>query len=46
VTTCADSSALVPVCTTFVSADDRQLAVAKARGLSVVDIKRRVRRRP
>ena len=32
-------------CTRFVSADDRQLAVAKASGLSPVDIKRRVRRR-
>lgn len=32
------------MCTTFVSADDRQLAVAKATGLEVVDIKRRVRR--
>jgi len=31
-------------CTTFVSADDRQLAVAKASGLEAVDIKRRVRR--
>ena len=30
-------------CTTFVSADDRQLAVAKATGLKVVDIKGRVR---
>jgi hypothetical protein len=28
-----------------VSADDRQLHVAKATGLMVVDIKRRVRRR-
>ena len=27
-------------CTTFVSADDRQLAVAKASGLQVIDIKR------
>jgi predicted nucleic acid-binding protein len=31
-------------CTTFVSADDRQLAVAKASGLKTVDIKRRPRR--
>lgn len=32
------------LCTTFVSADDRQLAVARASGLSVVDIKRQIRR--
>ena len=32
-------------CTRFVSADDRQLAVAKASGLRVIDIKRRSRRR-
>lgn len=32
-------------CSIFVSADDRQLAVAKANGLKVVDIKRRPRRR-
>ena len=31
-------------CTRFVSGDDRQLAVAKASGLRVVDIKRGVRR--
>jgi hypothetical protein len=31
-------------CATFVSADDRQLAAAKAIGFKVVDIKRRVRR--
>jgi uncharacterized protein len=31
-------------CRTFVSADDRQLAVAKATGMAVVDIKRRVRK--
>jgi predicted nucleic acid-binding protein len=31
-------------CATFVSADDRQLAAAKAAGLNVVDIKRRARR--
>jgi predicted nucleic acid-binding protein len=30
-------------CTTFVSADDRQLAVAKASGLKTVDIKRGAR---
>jgi hypothetical protein len=33
------------MCTTFVSADDRQLAVAKATGLKVIDIKRRARGR-
>lgn len=32
-------------CRVFVSADDRQLAVAKATGLRTVDIKRPVRRR-
>ena len=31
------------LCTTFVSADDRQLAVAKVRGLATIDIKRRTR---
>lgn len=31
-------------CTAFVSADDRQLAVAKATGLAVTDIKRGTRR--
>jgi hypothetical protein len=31
-------------CTRFVSADDRQLAVARASGLETVDINRRVRR--
>jgi hypothetical protein len=31
-------------CTAFVSADDRQLAVAKATGLKTADIKRRTRR--
>jgi predicted nucleic acid-binding protein len=31
-------------CTRFVSGDDRQLGVAKASGLKVVDIKRRARR--
>ncbi len=38
------SAAHVALCTEFVSADDRQLAVAKASGLEPVDIKRRVRR--
>jgi len=38
-------AAHVAMCTMFVSADDRQLAVAKATGLDVVDIKRRVTRR-
>jgi predicted nucleic acid-binding protein len=32
-------------CTRFVSGDDRQLALAKASGLKVVDIKRAIRRR-
>ena len=32
------------MCATFVSADERQLAAAKATGLTVVDIKRRARR--
>ena len=32
------------MCATFVSADDRQLAAAKATGLKVVDIKHRARR--
>ena len=31
-------------CTTFVSGDERQLTVAKATGLAVVDIKRRAAR--
>lgn len=35
----------IAMCTTFVSADDRQLAVAKATGLKVVDIKSRTRGR-
>jgi predicted nucleic acid-binding protein len=39
------AAAQVVRCTTFVSADDRQLAVAKACGLIPVDIKRRIRRR-
>jgi predicted nucleic acid-binding protein len=38
------AAAHVALCTTFVSADDRQLAVAKASGLSTLDIKRRTRR--
>ena len=37
------AAAHVTSCTRFVSGDDRQLAVAKASGLEVVDIKRRVR---
>ena len=39
------AAARVALCTEFVSADDRQLAVAKISGLEPVDIKRRVRRR-
>jgi predicted nucleic acid-binding protein len=38
------SAAHVIACTTFVSADDRQLAVANASGLETIDIKRRPRR--
>lgn len=38
-------AAHVASCTRFVSGDDRQLAVAKASGLHVVDIKRAIRRR-
>ena len=38
------AAAHVTSCTRFVSGDDRQLAVAKASGLDVVDIKRRPRR--
>ena len=38
------AAARVATCATFVSADDRQLAVAKATGLTVIDIKRRVQR--
>jgi predicted nucleic acid-binding protein len=34
------AAAHVATCTTFVSADDRQLAVAKASGLKVIDVKR------
>jgi predicted nucleic acid-binding protein len=40
------AAAHVTSCRRFVSGDDRQLAVAKASGLEVVDIKRRVRRSP
>ena len=39
------AAARVMMCSTFASADDRQLAVAKATGLKVVDIKRRARRK-
>ena len=39
------AAAHVTSCTRFVSGDDRQLAVAKASGLEVVDIKRVVQRR-
>ncbi len=38
------AAAHVAACTTFISADDRQLTVAKATGLAVIDIKRRVPR--
>jgi predicted nucleic acid-binding protein len=38
------AAAHVTSCTRFVSGDDRQLAVAKASGLRIVDIKRHVRR--
>jgi predicted nucleic acid-binding protein len=38
------AAAHVLECTTFVSADDRQLAVAKATGLKTTDIKRRIPR--
>jgi hypothetical protein len=38
------AAAHVAMCTAFVSADDRQLAVAKAVGLEALDIKRRIRR--
>lgn len=38
------AAAHVVQCTTFASADNRQLAVAKASGLTAVDIKRRIRR--
>ena len=39
------AAARVMMCSVFASADDRQLAVAKATGLKVVDIKRRPRRK-
>jgi predicted nucleic acid-binding protein len=39
------AAAHVLSCTTFVSGDNRQLRVAKASGLKVIDIKRRRRRR-
>jgi predicted nucleic acid-binding protein len=39
------ASAHLALCKTFVSADDRQLRVARATGLTVVDIRRPVRRR-
>lgn len=39
------AAAHAALCTTFVSADDRQLKPAKASGLTSVDIKRRARRR-
>lgn len=38
------AAAHAAACTTFVSADDRQLAVAKASGLKTIDIKRGTRR--
>jgi predicted nucleic acid-binding protein len=38
------AAAHVSTCTTFISADDRQLSVARATGLSVIDVKRRVKR--
>ncbi|MGH9409398.1 MAG: type II toxin-antitoxin system VapC family toxin [Vicinamibacterales bacterium] len=38
------AAAHVSGCTRFVSADDRQIAVAKTTGLTVIDIKRRARR--
>ena len=39
------AAARVMMCSTFASADDRQLAVAKTTGLKVVDIRRRARRK-
>jgi hypothetical protein len=39
------AAARVMMCSVFASADDRQLAVARATGLKVVDIKRRPRRK-
>jgi predicted nucleic acid-binding protein len=38
------AAAHAAACTTFVSADERQLAVAKASGLRTIDIKRATRR--
>jgi hypothetical protein len=38
------AAAHVAMCTAFVSADDRQLAVARSVGLQALDIKRRIRR--
>jgi hypothetical protein len=38
------AAAHVALCQTFVSADDRQLKLARASGLTPVDIKRRIRR--
>ena len=38
------AAAHLALCRKFVSADDRQLAVAKATGLTPLDIKRRIRR--
>jgi hypothetical protein len=38
------AAAHLALCPTFVSADDQQLAVAKASGLATIDIKRRTRR--
>ena len=37
------AAAQVATCRSFVSADDRQLAVAKATGFTVIDVKRSVR---
>jgi predicted nucleic acid-binding protein len=39
------AAAHLAMCTTFVSADDRQLVVARATGLKVMDIKTRTRSR-
>jgi hypothetical protein len=39
------AAARVMMCSAFASADDRQLAVARATGLKVVDIRGRARRR-
>jgi predicted nucleic acid-binding protein len=39
------ASAHLTLCKSFVSADDRQLRVARATGLTVIDIRRSVRRR-